>query len=60
MHCNTCEGVHTSLRNFLRRFHGVHKACLACYLAVYEAVRNAKRITPEIIGRLCFGKRFAR
>lgn len=57
VHCNTCEGAHTALRNFLRRFQGVHKAYLACYLAVYEAVRNAKRITPEIIRRFCFGKR---
>jgi transposase len=57
VHCNTCEGAHAALRTFLRRFQGVHKAYLACYLAVYEAVRNAKRITPDIIRRLCFGTR---
>jgi transposase len=55
VHCNTCEGAHAALRTFLRPFQGVHKAYLACYLAVYEAVRNAKRITPDIIRRLCFG-----
>ena len=45
------------LRLFLRRFQGVHKVYLACYLAVCEAVRNTKRITPERIRRLYFGKR---
>jgi transposase-like protein len=40
-----------------RYFRGVHKAYLACYLAVYEAVRNAKRITSGIVQRLCFGTR---
>jgi hypothetical protein len=35
----------------------VHTGYLACYLATYEAVFNAKTITPEIIRRLCVGKR---
>jgi transposase-like protein len=55
VHCNTSEGAHTGLRPFLCTFRGVHKAYLACYLAIYEAIRNAKRITPEIVQRLCFG-----
>lgn len=57
VHCNTCEGSGAAIRTFLRRFRGVHKGYLACYLATYEAVFNAKTITPEIIRRLCFGKR---
>lgn len=57
VHGNTSEGAHAGLRTFLRAFRGVHKADLACCLAVYEAIRNAKRITPEIVQRLCFGKR---
>jgi len=57
VHCNTTEGAHTGLRTFLRLFRGVHNAYLACSLAVYEAIRNAKRITPEIVRRLCFGMR---
>ncbi len=56
VHCNTTEGAHAGLRTFLRVFRGVHKAYLACYLAVCEAIRNARRITPEIVQRLCFGK----
>jgi hypothetical protein len=40
-----------------RRDFRPYQAFLACYLAVYEAIRNAKRITPDIVQRLCFGKR---
>lgn len=42
-------------RLHIRRFQGVHKAYPACHLAIYEAVRNAKHITSEIIHRFCFG-----
>lgn len=48
--------VHTlAFVPYLRMFRGVHKAYLACYLAVFEAIRNAKRVTPELVQRLCFG-----
>lgn len=56
VHCNTCEGGGTTLRTFLRSFRGVHKAYLACYVAVFEAVANAKRITVEVVRRMCYGK----
>jgi len=55
VHCNTCEGSGAALRTFLRRFRGVHKAYLACYVAVYEAMTNATRITTCLVRRLCFG-----
>ncbi len=55
VHCNTCEGSGAALRTFLRRFRGVHKAYLACYVAVYEAMTELRRITPHLIRRLCFG-----
>jgi transposase-like protein len=57
VHCNTGEGAGAALRTFLRRFRGVHKAALACYLATYEALRNATRITAQVVRRLCLGTR---
>jgi transposase-like protein len=56
VHCNTCEGWGTALRTFLRPFRGVHKACLACYVAMFEAIANAKRMTPALVRRMCYGK----
>jgi transposase-like protein len=44
------------LRTFLRAFRGVHKAYLACYVAVFEAIANTKRITPALVRRMCYGK----
>jgi hypothetical protein len=41
VHCNTCGGV--------------HKAYLACYVALFEAIANAKRITPDLVRRMCYG-----
>lgn len=55
VHCNTCEGAGAALRTFLRRFRGVHKRYLADYVAVYETSYNAKRITADVVRRLCFG-----
>ena len=53
-HCNTCEGAGAGLRTFLRGFRGVHKFYLAEYVATYEAMTNAKRVTPEIVRQMCF------
>ncbi len=54
VHCTTCEGAGTNLRMFLRAFRGVHKAYLHEYVATYEAVVNAKRVTPALICRMCW------
>lgn len=51
-HSNTIEGVWTDVRNFLRRFKGVHKRYLYGYIAICEWRRNLKRITPDFISRL--------
>lgn len=53
VHCNTCEGAGAGLRTFLRVFRGVHKFYLAEYVACYETMTNAKRITPEVVRRMC-------
>jgi hypothetical protein len=52
-HCNTCEGAGAGLRTFLRAFRGVHKFYLAEYVAAYETMTNAKRVTPEVVRRMC-------
>lgn len=44
VHCNTCEGIWTGLRNFLRPFRGVSKHYLAQYVAVFELVYNLKEL----------------
>ncbi len=53
VHCNTCEGAGAGLRTFLRMFRGVHKFYLAEYVACYETMTNAKRITPDVLRRMC-------
>jgi transposase len=55
VHCNTCEGAGAALRTYLRGFRGVHKRYLHLYVATYEAMINAKRVTPALICRMCFG-----
>jgi hypothetical protein len=57
VHCNSCEGAGTGLRTFLRGFRGVHKFYLADYVATYETMANAKRITSAVVQRMCFGDR---
>ncbi len=52
--CNTCEGAGAGLRTFLRPFRGVHKAYLHYYIATYEALVNAKRVSPSLICRMCW------
>jgi transposase-like protein len=53
VHCNSCEGAGTGLRTYLRVFRGVHKQYLHLYVATYEAMTNAKRITAQLIERMC-------
>ena len=53
--CNTCEGAGAALRTYLRAFRGIHKQFLHLYVATYEAMVNAKRITPKLIRRMCLG-----
>jgi transposase-like protein len=53
VHCNTCEGAGTGLRTYLRVFRGVHKRHLKYYVATYEAMTNAKRISSILIRRMC-------
>ncbi len=55
VHCNTCEGAGAALRTYLRTFRGIHKQYLHRYVATYEAMVNAKRITPDLIRRMCVG-----
>jgi transposase len=54
VHCNSCEGGGTGLRNYLRPFRGVNKENLYAYVATYETMFNAKRISAKVIRRMCF------
>jgi len=49
VHCNSCEGLWTELRNFLRPFKGVHKKYLAQYIAQFENAFNFKQHFEDII-----------
>ena len=42
VHCNSCEGLWTGVRNFLRKFRGVSKKYLAQYIAIFENNFNRK------------------
>jgi hypothetical protein len=55
VHGHTCEGVGAALRPDLRAFRGIHKPYLHLYVATSEAMVNVKRITPELIRRMCLG-----
>jgi transposase-like protein len=59
VHCNSCEGAGAALRTYLRAFRGVHKQYLHLYVATYEAIVNAKRVTPHLIRRMCAAAPFA-
>jgi hypothetical protein len=52
VHGNTCEGAGAAIRTYLRAFRGVHKPYLHGDVATYEAMRNAKRVTPQVIRRM--------
>ena len=49
VHCNSCEGLWTGVRNFLRPFRGVNKRYLAQYIAVFENAFNFKEQLIHII-----------
>ena len=49
VHCNSCEGLWTGLRNFLRPFRGVNKKYLAQYVAIYENAFNFKEHLEDVI-----------
>jgi transposase-like protein len=53
VHGHSCEGAGAALRTYLRAFRGVHKQYLHHDVATYEAMVNAKRITPTLIQRMC-------
>ncbi len=55
VHCNPCEGAGAALRTYLRTFRGIHKQYLHLDVATYETLVNAKRVTPELIRRMCIG-----
>ena len=55
VHGNSCEGAGAALRTYLRAFRGVHKQYRYRSVATYEAMRNAKRVTPHLIRRMCVG-----
>ena len=52
VHINTCEGMWTDARTFLRAFKGVHKRFLSGYIAMAEFRYNLKRISPDFIASL--------
>ena len=56
VHCHSCEGASAALRTDWRTFRGVHKQFLPRYVATDEAIINAKRVTPELLRRMCFGQ----
>jgi transposase len=52
VHCNSDEGLWTGLRNFIRRFRGVHKRYLAQYVAVFELAHNHKSVSGQLLRTL--------
>ena len=52
VHTRTIEGIWTTVRNFLRPFRGVHKKCLAGYIAICEFAINLKTRTTRFISQL--------
>jgi hypothetical protein len=55
VHGNTCEGAGAALRTSLRAFRGVHKPYLHLDVATDETMVKAKRITSDLIRRMCLG-----
>jgi transposase len=49
VHNNTCEGIWTGVRNFLRPFRGVSKWFLDQYSAIFEWAHNLKRVTADFL-----------
>lgn len=55
VHCNTMEGIWTGLRNYLRRFRGVHKKYLDQYVAIFEWAYNLKAVSLDYLRALLGG-----
>ena len=53
VHNNTCEGMWTGLRNFLRPFRGVSKWHLDGYVAVFQWAYEIKQVSGAFIQALC-------
>ena len=53
VHCNSCAGAGAALRTYLHVFRGVHKQYLHLYMATSETMINTKRVTPQLIRRMC-------
>ena len=53
VHGHTCEGAGAALRTSQRAFRGVHKWSLHRYVATDEARVTTKRVTPQLIRRMC-------
>lgn len=49
VHINTCEGMWTDVRTFLRAFKGVNKRFFSGYIAMAEFRRNLKRASPSFV-----------
>lgn len=49
VHNNTCEGICTGLRNFLRPFRGVNKEYLGQYVAIFEWAFNLKAVAVNFL-----------
>lgn len=56
VHDNTCEGLWTGLRNFLRPFRGVSKWFLDEYVGIFQWISTLKAVTADFI-RVLFGLR---
>lgn len=52
VHCNSCEGLWTSVRNFLRPFRGVSKWFLFGYIALFACAFQFKTVTPDLLACL--------
>jgi hypothetical protein len=53
--CHSGEGAGAALRTYRRGFRGVHQQYLHLYVATDEAMVKAKRVTPDLIRRMCVG-----
>jgi len=53
LHGHSCEGAGAALHTYLRAFRGSHKRSLHLDVATDEALGKAKRVTPELIQRMC-------
>lgn len=52
VHNNTCEGLWTGLRNFLRPFRGVSKWCLDEYVGIFQWIHTLKAVTADFLRAL--------